>query len=441
MKKCKKIISKYFLVFCILIFILNCCLLITSCFPSNMIEGKVKESALILKEQGNQPQLLHEGKINDNYTDSIMVNMAYSIDSSHPLYSYMSARKNYKQGITNTQLADTYGELISVNPDSSLNIEYDPVGELYNFVNGDIDTSIDYARYYHGWLIFLRPLLLFFNITQIRILNIIVFTALFIILEIVIFNKYGWPITAIFFIAFIIYDCLLVPLHLGGTAIFIIAMVSSIIVAIKDMEENNLYLLFFVVGCISNYFDLLTVPLVSLALPLFLYILKEKQEYKKLLLIIVISSLTWLLGYTLTWFSKWILCDLFFKKGIIADGFKQGIYRCFKKNFKTKTTIINAIGYCLEPSKYIFTIGSLLLIIYAKKWFTKGEKLIKKMLPVLLISVMPFMWSFVLKNHTVLHTHFVYRHMIIFLIGMMICLWKIIGKNDHKDDGHGGENV
>ena len=57
-------------------------------------------------------------------------------------------------------MKDTQEELISVNSK-----DYDPVGELEEFLNGNINTSINYARYWHGYLPALRPLLIFFNIS------------------------------------------------------------------------------------------------------------------------------------------------------------------------------------------------------------------------------------------------------------------------------------
>ena len=49
----------------------------------------------------------------DNYTDALMINTAYSIDSSTPLYSAFVARKNYIPNVTTEVYEDVPGELKS----------------------------------------------------------------------------------------------------------------------------------------------------------------------------------------------------------------------------------------------------------------------------------------------------------------------------------------
>lgn len=95
---------------------------------------------------------------NNNYTDAIIINEAYSIDNTDPIYSYMAMRKNYKKGETNKILTDISGELVSINANENgetmINTVdyYNPVGELHDFLDGKIDTSITYGRYWHGYM-------------------------------------------------------------------------------------------------------------------------------------------------------------------------------------------------------------------------------------------------------------------------------------------------
>ena len=49
----------------------------------------------------------------DNYTDALIINTAYSIDSQKPLYSAFVARKNYIPNITTEIYEDVPGELKS----------------------------------------------------------------------------------------------------------------------------------------------------------------------------------------------------------------------------------------------------------------------------------------------------------------------------------------
>lgn len=202
MKKFKIIkFFKYIITFIGLIIIFNLLLFLSSLFPSNLLKKNVKESAETLLIEGNKYQIIQALDIyNDNYTDSIMINTAYSIDNTNPIYSYMSGRKNFNKQITKNSLKDTSGELISISPSNEeslannsiiLSEEYEPVIELNEFINGKIHTSVNYARYWHGYLPFLRILLLVFNISQIRIFLLILFIIILFYLIYLINKKLG----------------------------------------------------------------------------------------------------------------------------------------------------------------------------------------------------------------------------------------------------------
>ena len=90
---------KYIISFIAVILIFLGTLTLTSLIPSSLLKENVKESAEILKEEGNKKieyivTRMEEMEF-DNYTDALMINTAYSIDSKKPLYSALVARKNY----------------------------------------------------------------------------------------------------------------------------------------------------------------------------------------------------------------------------------------------------------------------------------------------------------------------------------------------------------
>ena len=100
MKNILKKVIKYTRVWIILFIIFNLSLCITSLFPSEIIEENVKSSSDILLKEGNVYKISEFSSItNNNYTDAIIINEAYSIDNTDPIYSYMAMRKNYKKSI------------------------------------------------------------------------------------------------------------------------------------------------------------------------------------------------------------------------------------------------------------------------------------------------------------------------------------------------------
>lgn len=111
-----KKILKFLILFFLLIISFNLILLVGCLFPSSVIQQNVKESSNILLTEGNLYRFFENYDVyNNNYTDSLMINEAYSVDSTHPIVSYMNVRKNYNNIITNEVLSDSLGEATSVN--------------------------------------------------------------------------------------------------------------------------------------------------------------------------------------------------------------------------------------------------------------------------------------------------------------------------------------
>ena len=170
MRKIIKPALKYIVVYIILIVLFVVSLTISSLFPSEWIKENMAESANILELESNYKQVnvFYKGVAIpfDNYTDALMLNTAYSIDNARPLYSAFTARKNYIPGETNTVIEETVGELqVPSGYDKK-----DSVAELKDTVNGRVLESFEYGRYWHGYLVFLRPLLLIMDLGGIRIL-------------------------------------------------------------------------------------------------------------------------------------------------------------------------------------------------------------------------------------------------------------------------------
>src|SRR5699024_5922954 len=78
---------------------------------------------------------------------------------------------------------------------------------------------------------------------------------------------------------------IIVPMSLQFSSMFYIMFISMIVLLLyhEKIEENNLELyIFFVIGSITSFLDLLTVPLISLGIPLTTYMLLiQNKENKK----------------------------------------------------------------------------------------------------------------------------------------------------------------
>lgn len=431
-----KSIFKYISVFAILIIIFNILLFLSSLFPSSLIEQNVKESAQKLYEEGNLYKFPQSCYItNNNYTDALMINEAYSINNKNPIYSYMAVRKNYKENQTKKELRDQNGELITINNGNICKEDfYNTVGELKEFVEGKTEISVSYARYWHGYLPVLRTVLIFFNVVQIRYILLILFIILLIYSCILIKKKLGLDISIIFAFSLITQGYFYVSYSLESAPVFIVMMISSIILLKRIEKIKNFYLYIFIIAMITNFVDYLTVPLITLAMPLYIYILYIQENNKNIntkyyIKVILKAIIVWGIGYSATWFCKWLLYDIIYEQNLIKSAVLQVIYRSGGNAPYVKVQFpIILRSEILENLCYIFmyiTIWASVFIckdvIHVKlESSRKGKINIKNQLPILIISGIPIVWFIILANHTTIHIRFTYRNMIIFLFGILI---------------------
>lgn len=433
---------KYIITFISLIIGYNFLLMITSSFPSYIIEKNVIESADTLCKEGCLYEMIPSGDLNDNYTDAIMINAAYSIDNKEPVYSYFSGRKNYNKEFTKNQMNDVNGELISFcvaeKPVESGERVYDTVLELKQFLEGKVDTSVNYSRYWHGYLIWLRPLLVLLNVSQIRILLLLIFIILFFWLLYLIKKKIDLCAAIIYGVALILNGYFFVSYSLQGASVFVIMMLSNIILLMKKDIRKNFCLHLFIVGSLTCFFDYLTVPIITGCTSIYTYILcVEKncgfEEKRSCLKMIFWSLFAWGIGYIATWASKWILYDLLYDGGTVKSAIAQILYRMCGDNPYDKTNQLKVLLYFfLKNLAYVFfLVGGLVLSKRIDVSSFNKMSINEASIGILAISFIPYAWFIFVLNHTTFHIHFSYRNLLICLIGNVIFIQRLFNKKQN----------
>ncbi|WPC07859.1 hypothetical protein [Globicatella sp. PHS-GS-PNBC-21-1553] len=291
-----------------------------------------------------------------------------------------------------------------------------------------------YERYWLGDIAVLRPMLMFMSYKHIRYLNIflvfIVFYFSMTKVEKAISRTYAYLLmTMLLLIHFWIF-----PLSLQYTPVFIISLLG--IVAVIEVHQRYAYrfskmvLLFFTIGSVTNFFDLLTVPLLTFALPWMIYFVlvnqHHRRHFKHNLSETVILGWTWLMGFGLTWASKWAIGSVILKDNSFANVANQIALRTGGKTDEVLDAIeiIKNMWKILLPKTAIIILFIWLIILLVQSF--KGVKSYQYWLsttPLLMVALVPFVWVFILKNHNFHHAYFTYRLFIITLFSVYTYLY------------------
>lgn len=441
-----KKIFRYLIIFILLICSFMALLTITSCISSKSMFNNVEESSQLLLEEGNRKIIYipyRRTKMEfDNYTDALMINTAYSIDSRKPLFSAFMARKNFIPDVTTEVYQDQAGELKS----SSKYKYHNEVGELNDLVNNEKAESFEYARYWHGYLIILRPLLVMFNLTQIRTILTCILIILFIFFIILLYKKSDIVTAIIFSTCLLGIEYFYLGFSMQGIFIFLIMMIASIIILCKYSKIKSYGMFFFIIGMLTNFFDFLTVPVLTYAIPMIILFTikytKENFEIKLILKKILVLGIAWSVGYGLTWTSKWLLTDLIFGRKMFFTALKQVFYRSAGTE---KINIFNVINQNINYMyvSFFISIFFTVLTILIKIWIENKKIKFKEqntkdtydiIFIYLLIGIIPIAWYALLRNHSYYHAFFTYRNLLVSNVCINLSIKKIFDFLTEKEE-------
>ena len=391
------------------IFIGGLLLTIVYAIPQNRLVLGCANSICTFQKEGTYPTAI-DGYINtqlDNYTDGAMLNAALCSTEDSPL---ISAMKNcqYKYADKN------------------------PMESFMSYIwQEDGSYTIEYPRYWHGFLIFLKPLLLFFSYSDIRVLNgllqSILVAALIWQLAKKQLSQYILP--TILTIFYLVPSVLAMSLQYSSVYyIALLAVIALLLFEDKLSDRNLIPELFFVTGILTSYFDLLTYPLITLGFPLvFSIILKERKHVpmKETVLSVIGYSLCWGIGYIGMWSGKWMLSILFLGASSFAAVINSLQERSLNGAVESGTSVTETILYNLAMFKMpIYKILPVIMLCYtALNAFIKKKRIqFVNCTPFLIIIFMPFAWYIVTANHASVHSWFTHKTLCVAILGYFCML-------------------
>lgn len=382
---------------------------VLSCLlPDKSIKAHISESAPVIAEEGLYPKAIinKEQCQMDNFTDALIMNQIHSIDRKQPVKSAMRMVRMSEKGR-----------------------DWDQTGLLLRTVNGETLDARHYARYWHGNTFLFRPFFLIMDFLTLRHILFIVSSLLIVALLCAYYPKAGMMKTLALAMSFLVTYGFVMQFSMQFFPVLALTVIGSFLV-IKYGKLANFGLLFFVIGSLTCYFDLLTTPLLTLGIPLVVMLsLKDDEDFRFKDNFIEISKITllWGLGFTLTFVSKWALASLILGQNIFADAYKVGLYRMEAEEFTRWETVTRNFDML---NLWIIGIASVVLLVFS---FIKHLKIsYKKAVLLLLIGMMPYIWYLILANHSYLHWWFTYR---LQAIAVVCLLFLLCGGRSEVTDG------
>lgn len=277
-----------------------------------------------------------------------------------------------------------------------------------------------YARYWHGYIVVLRPLLYFFSYEKIRLINFIILNLLALTSVYLLAKKINIVTACCFLSTLLIVKAPILPISLQYIDTFAISIIAVIIILLcpdSTKQSKLFHILFFsAVGATTAYIDFLTTPILTLALPLTVLLLQTKETNNSSLCIIGVCAFIWFAGYTYMWATKWILTSICTQENVIADAINQIMIRSAGLKNDSATPAEHTLGLQLRifaRNLYHSSLHSFLAIIFIASSvlffiFNKKEET-RKFAWLTVISLLPIGWFILALEHSLQHWSFTGR--------------------------------
>ncbi len=279
-----------------------------------------------------------------------------------------------------------------------------------------------YERYWGGYLTVLKPLLLFFEVSDIRVINAYLQFILIILMAFLIAERLGRRRV----LPFILLMLVLSPISLGmsfqfSTSFYTMMLAMFALLALRDMRGIFRYCLFFeIVGIVTIFVDFWTYPLITLGVPLALYIALHEDEFEKVrdsLVRLVLYSASWAFGFGAMWASKWICSSLITQENIIANAVSQArLHTTEAEWFGERMTHFTAITKTLTVlAKWPYLLIGVAFLLALFVIYFRSRSSYMKIRPSLIlsyitVSVYPAVWIAVLFAHSFRCYWYTYRN-------------------------------
>lgn len=388
---------------CLLLSILAGILLMTCVYilPTGRMLTQADRSLPIFENEGTSFCWAPEEKSArlDGFTDAIMLQTAVYVRDENPM----------KAAMRNDRMEFSEGKL-------------DPAGSLKQYVYGNRSGYVmSYARYWHGYLLFLKPLLLFFSLSDIRMMNAAFQLILAAGVLLLTFRKRGLRLALPMGLALLVINPISTALSMQFSSIYYLTLLGLIVMLLTESWDRSWgYLVFLFLGIGTAFFDFLTYPACAVGTCLALQALMSRADGKTRLLKTVGSGAAWAFGYGGMWSGKWLAASLITGNSVMRDAVEQAQYRSGGEVTAAEggvsatfgAVLSRNLGVLANPAAAILVLaltGMLVWLLVTKRCRFALER--ASLLSLAVAFAVPFVWYFLLRNHSMVHCWMTYRNL------------------------------
>lgn len=361
--------------------------------PVEMMQKNIKDSVPYFKisEQfGYQKLMKNQDSALDDFTDALMlIEAAHKSEHSIPVAAMLNERPSTNE-YPNKTLVSVYGD----------------DNEDFNVVS--------YSRYWHGYEIFLKPLLCLTTYGGIRRIMMILQIVLVVTFIVILARKNRIAQIISFLGMWIFLNPPTMMISMQYNSMFVITMVELILIAsfdkiYYDIHRNKFFYLyhFFIAGCFTSYFDFLTFPLLTFGVPVIFLISLNEKSFKENFVLLAKCAIFWFAGYVLMWAGKWILGSIVTGTNILKEAERTIKFRTSSTTGEKNFSYFQVALSNLRTGFFVPMILAAFAIFICNT--KRGLSIQKKDLIFLVCALMPFAWYAVAKNHSFIHAWFTYR--------------------------------
>lgn len=301
--------------------------------------------------------------------------------------------------------------------------------------------GFNYSRYWHGYVALLRPLLLVFDYSEIRVLNGVCQLGLVAVLAYLLGKRKGFPHVCALLTSYALLMPLALSLSFQYSWVFYIGVSGSILLLWKCewLRRNNRYLyLFLLLGMLTSYMDLLTYPLFTWGFPMVWWLTVEERELSASVKLrrVVSCGLMWIVGYGGMWALKWLLGSLVLGRNLFTEAMGNvlgwsGIVSTYQGGIARRIGAVTT-----NWRHYAYPIWLLLLlcwlIYFAVRSCRRGWGRRSGTYAFLLTGSASLVWFFLIDNHTIEHHFFAYRNYSVAILALLVGMLELLERGEPR---------